>query len=208
MSKTRSFASLIAVIASGALLVLPAAAQAPPPEPKPAAPVKPAKPPAPTGTPKVALETTMGKIVVELYPQKAPITVANFLSYVDDRHYDNTIFHRVTPDFMIQGGGFEPGMKQKPTKSPIRNESGNGLSNVRGSIAMARLPDPDSATAQFFINVVDNLSLDRARYCVFGQVVEGMDVVDQIRAARTGRRGGHENVPIDDVAILSIRRAD
>jgi len=155
------------------------------------------------------METSLGDITLELDEARAPLSVANFLSYVDDRHYDGTVFHRVIPDFMIQGGGFEPGMKQKQTKSPIRNEAPNGLSNVRGAIAMARTSDPDSATAQFFINTVDNAAhLDRARYCVFGQVIEGMDVVDKIRAARTGRRSGHSDVPVDDVTIISVRRAD
>jgi peptidyl-prolyl cis-trans isomerase B (cyclophilin B) len=128
---------------------------------------------------------------------------------VDDKHYDNTIFHRVIADFMIQGGGFEPGMSQKPTKAPIKNESGNGLSNVRGSVAMARTSDLNSATAQFYINTVDNARhLDGAKYAVFGKVVEGMDVVEKIRAVRTGRKGGHSDVPNDDVVITSIRRID
>ncbi len=157
----------------------------------------------------VVMETSLGSIKLELDDQKAPVTVQNFLSYVDDQFYDGTVFHRVIPDFMIQGGGFEPGMKQKKTKATIKNESPNGLSNTRGSIAMARLPDPDSATAQFFINVVDNVrSLDKPRYCVFGKVVEGMDVVDKIKAVATGRRGPHENVPVQDVVITSVRRAE
>ncbi len=155
----------------------------------------------------VTMETSLGRVKIELDGDRAPITVANFLGYVDDRYYDNTIFHRVIPGFMIQGGGFEPGMKQKKTKPPIRNESPNGLSNVRGSIAMARTSAPDSATAQFFINVEDNSgSLDAPRYCVFGNVVEGMDVVDKIKAVRTTKHGQHADVPIDDVVILSIRR--
>jgi cyclophilin family peptidyl-prolyl cis-trans isomerase len=157
---------------------------------------------------RVLMQTSLGPITIELDGDKAPVTVANFLGYVDDRFYDGTVFHRVIPDFMIQGGGFEPGMQQKKTKAPIKNESGNGLSNVRGAIAMARTSDLDSATAQFFINTVDNSAhLDRARYCVFGQVTEGMDVVDKIRAVRTGRRGVHGDVPIDDVVINSVRRA-
>ena len=156
----------------------------------------------------VVMQTSLGPIRIELDGDRAPITVANFLGYVDDQFYDGTVFHRVMPDFMIQGGGFEPGMTQKKTRTPIRNESPNGLSNVRGSIAMARTSDPDSATAQFFINVVDNSShLDRNRYCVFGHVVDGMDVVDKIKAVRTGRRGMYENVPLDDVLIESVRRA-
>lgn len=157
----------------------------------------------------VQMETSFGSIKLELDEEKAPISVANFLKYVDDKHYDGTIFHRVIADFMIQGGGFEPGMKQKPTGKSIKNESPNGLSNVRGSIAMARTSDLDSATAQFYINTVDNARhLDAARYCVFGKVVEGMDVVDKIRAVRTGRSGGHGDVPVDDVIITSIRRVN
>jgi cyclophilin family peptidyl-prolyl cis-trans isomerase len=158
--------------------------------------------------PQVVMETSLGTIKVELDDVKAPLTVANFLSYVDENFYDNTIFHRVMPDFMIQGGGFATGLRQKTTKAPIKNESPNGLSNVRGSIAMARTNDLDSATAQFFINVVDNSrSLDKPRYCVFGKVIEGMAVVDKIKAVATGRRGTHENVPVQDVVIQSVRRA-
>jgi peptidyl-prolyl cis-trans isomerase B (cyclophilin B) len=152
------------------------------------------------------MTTSLGDITLELDGDKAPLSVANFLNYVNAKHYDDTIFHRVIADFMIQGGGFSPGMTQKPTNPPIKNESGNGLSNVRGSIAMARTSDLDSATAQFYINTVDNAAhLDRARYCVFGQVVAGMDVVDKIRAVRTGRRGGHADVPVEDVVIKSVR---
>jgi cyclophilin family peptidyl-prolyl cis-trans isomerase len=158
--------------------------------------------------PQVVMETSLGTVKLELDDVKAPLTVANFLSYVDEKFFDNTIFHRVIPDFMIQGGGFAPGLRQKTTKAPVKNESPNGLSNVRGSIAMARTNDPDSATAQFFINVVDNArSLDKPRYCVFGKVVEGMDVVDKIKAVATGRRGMHENVPVQEVVIQSVRRA-
>src|SRR5215470_5142478 len=130
---------------------------------------------------QVVVETSMGTIKLELDGDKAPATVANFLSYVDEGFYDGTIFHRVIKNFMIQGGGFEPGMKQKKTKAPIKNESGNGLSNTRGSVAMARTNVLDSATSQFYINVVDNTGLDSARYCVFGKVIDGMDVVDKIR---------------------------
>jgi cyclophilin family peptidyl-prolyl cis-trans isomerase len=159
--------------------------------------------------PVVIIDTAAGKIKVELDAEKAPISVKNFLSYVDDKFYDGTIFHRVIADFMIQGGGFEPGMKQKKTKDPIKNESGNGLSNTRGTIAMARTNDLDSATAQFYINTVDNSgSLDKPKYCVFGKVIEGMDVVDKIRAVKTGNKAGHQNVPVEDVVIKSIRRAD
>nr|WP_315851879.1 peptidylprolyl isomerase [Thermogemmata fonticola] len=162
--------------------------------------------------PIVVMETNMGTITIELYEDKAPITVKNFLQYVDDKHYDGTIFHRVIDGFMIQGGGYEPGMKERKTRPPIKNESANGLSNLRGTIAMARTPDPDSATAQFFINVKDNTFLDRANardkvgYCVFGRVIEGMDVVDKIKAVKTTRRGMHDDVPEKDVIILSVRR--
>jgi cyclophilin family peptidyl-prolyl cis-trans isomerase len=155
--------------------------------------------------PVVVMETSLGTIKIELNPEKAPITVANFLKYVEDKHYDGTVFHRVIPDFMIQGGGFEPGMKEKETRKPIKNESGNGLSNTRGSIAMARTNQLDSATSQFFIDTVDNTRLDDAKYCVFGKVIEGMDVVDKIRAVKTGTRGPHQNVPQEDVVIKSVK---
>ena len=160
--------------------------------------------------PRVLIQTSMGDITVELNQAKAPISVANFLSYVDDNFYDGTIFHRVIPDFMIQGGGFEPGMKEKKkTKPPIKNESGNGLSNTRGTIAMARTSDMDSATAQFYINTVDNAShLDKAKYCVFGKVSAGLDVVDKIRAVKTGKSGSNGDVPLEPVMISSITRAD
>jgi cyclophilin family peptidyl-prolyl cis-trans isomerase len=164
--------------------------------------------------PVVIMDTSLGTIKIELYPDKAPITVKNFLGYVDDKFYDGTIFHRVIPDFMIQGGGMEPGLKEKKTKDPIKNESDNGLENKRGTIAMARTNRPDSATSQFFINVKDNAFLDRANsrdrvgYCVFGKVIDGMDVVDKIKAVETGNRGGHQNVPTQDVVIKSVRRAD
>jgi cyclophilin family peptidyl-prolyl cis-trans isomerase len=164
--------------------------------------------------PVVVLETSMGNIKVELFEDKAPGTVKNFLSYVDDKHYDNTIFHRVIDGFMIQGGGMEAGMKEKKTKAAIKNESANGVSNTRGTLAMARTNQPDSATAQFFINVKDNDFLDKAKsrdgvgYCVFGKVIEGMDVVDKIKAVATTSKGGHENVPERDVLIKSAKRAD
>jgi len=161
--------------------------------------------------PVVVLDTSNGKITIELLQDKAPVTVKNFLRYVDEKFYDGTIFHRVIPDFMIQGGGFEPGMKEKKTHAPIENEAGNGLSNARGTIAMARTPEPNSATAQFFINVKDNRPLDRgqadpAGYAVFGRVIDGMDVVDAIRRVETGRRGPHGDVPVQDVIIRSARR--
>jgi peptidyl-prolyl cis-trans isomerase B (cyclophilin B) len=160
----------------------------------------------------VIIDTSMGAITLELFADKAPITVQNFLSYVDEAFYDGTVFHRVIKDFMIQGGGFEPGMKQKKTKAAIRNESSNGLMNKRGAVAMARTSAPDSATAQFFINTVDNGFLDKAQaqdrvgYCVFAQVIAGQDVVDQIRAVKTGQKGGHGDVPVSDVIIKTARR--
>jgi cyclophilin family peptidyl-prolyl cis-trans isomerase len=165
-------------------------------------------------TPRVVMETNHGRILIELDAEKAPGTVKNFLQYVDDKHYDGLIFHRVIPDFMIQGGGHLPGLKEKPARPPIKNEAANGLLNTRGTIAMARTSDPDSATSQFFINCKDNAFLDHAKaadkagYCVFGKVVEGMDVIDKIRQAPTGNVGGHSNVPINDVIIRSVRRLE
>src|SRR5438094_6749 len=160
----------------------------------------------------VVMETSKGTIKIELFADKSPITVKNFLSYVDDKFYDGTIFHRVIANFMIQGGGFTPGMKEKQTKDPIKNESDNGLSNERGSIAMARTNVPNSATSQFYINVKDNSrSLDKANagdgvgYCVFGKVIEGMDVVDKIKEVKTTRKGVHGDVPEEDVVIKSVR---
>jgi peptidyl-prolyl cis-trans isomerase B (cyclophilin B) len=160
--------------------------------------------------PVVVVDTSLGTFKVELDQDKAPTTVKNFLGYVDDKFYDGTTFHRIIPGFMIQGGGMEPGMKPKKTKAAIKNESTNGLANKRGTIAMARTNVPDSATSQFFVNVVDNGFLDKAQspdrvgYCVFGKVVEGMDVVDKIRNVKTGQG----DVPEQDVVIKSIRRAD
>ena len=149
-----------------------------------------------------------GVITLELDADKAPKSVENFLSYVNKGHYNNTIFHRVIPGFMVQGGGFEPGMKQKNSDAPIQNEANNGLKNANYTVAMARTSDPHSATAQFFINTVDNDFLDFKApsgqgwgYCVFGEVVDGLDVVDKIRAVRTGNKGFHQDVPIEDVII-------
>jgi peptidyl-prolyl cis-trans isomerase A (cyclophilin A) len=158
--------------------------------------------------PRVELKTSLGVIVLELSAEKAPKTVANFLQYVKDGHYNGTVFHRVIDGFMIQGGGFEPGMKQKATRAPIENEARNGLRNDAGTIAMARTSDPNSATAQFFINVANNDALNHPRpdghgYAVFGRVVQGMDVVNRIKAVRTGNRGPHQNVPVEDVVIES-----
>ena len=160
----------------------------------------------------VVVETSLGDIEIELYPDKAPKSVANLLGYVDDKFYDGLIVHRVIPEFMIQGGGFEPGMKEKKAKDPIPCEADNGLSNTRGTVAMARTQVADSATSQFFINLADNKFLDREKspdkvgYCVFGKVVAGMDVVDAIAKVKTGQAGGHSNVPVEDVVIKSVRR--
>ncbi|QEH33253.1 Peptidyl-prolyl cis-trans isomerase A precursor [Aquisphaera giovannonii] len=159
--------------------------------------------------PVVVLETSCGTIAIELYPEKAPITVDNFLKYVDDGFYNNLLFHRVLPDFMIQGGGETDKMEEKaPTYPPIKNESGNGLKNERGAIAMARTSRPDSATCQFFINLKDNDRLDTLRYAVFGKVIEGMDTVDAIaKVARTTRAGTQEpSVPVEPIYIKSARR--
>jgi peptidyl-prolyl cis-trans isomerase B (cyclophilin B) len=156
----------------------------------------------------ILFETTLGNITIELFETDAPETAANFKQYVEDGFYDRTIFHRVIDGFMIQGGGFEPGMIQKDTRDPISNEASNGLSNNRGTIAMARTMDPHSATAQFFINVTDNDFLnfrsetpDGFGYCVFGRVFDGLDVVDAIKAVETTHRAGHSDVPRDDVII-------
>jgi peptidyl-prolyl cis-trans isomerase B (cyclophilin B) len=156
----------------------------------------------------VRMDTSAGTLRIELDDEKAPLSTANFLAYVHKGHYDGTVFHRVIKGFMIQGGGFEPGMKQKPTDAPIRNEAGNGLKNKRHTLAMARTSDPHSASAQFFVNTVDNDFLDfRAEnaqgwgYAVFGRVVEGAEVLDKIENVRTGRKGFHDDVPLEDVRI-------
>ena len=156
----------------------------------------------------IKLHTTMGVISLELDEARAPVTAKNFLDYVQSGHYANTVFHRVIDGFMIQGGGFEPGMKQKSTKSPIKNEADNGLKNDRYTIAMARTSDPHSASAQFFINVGDNDFLNHTSptpqgwgYCVFGKVVEGQDVVDKIKGVKTSKSGFHADVPVQDVVI-------
>jgi len=163
--------------------------------------------------PQVELKTTLGTIVVELDVEKAPLTVENFLQYVKDGHYDGTVFHRVIPGFMIQGGGFTADFKEKTTRAPIRNEAGNGLRNATGTLAMARRPDPHSATAQFFINVADNNSLnfrfptqEGHGYAVFGKVVKGMDVVERIVKVQTGPGpAGHQNVPVKPIIIESAK---
>jgi peptidyl-prolyl cis-trans isomerase B (cyclophilin B) len=156
----------------------------------------------------VKLHTSFGVITLELDEARAPESVKNFLGYVESGHYNGTTFHRVIDGFMVQGGGFEPGMKLKATKAPVKNEAQNGLKNTRYTVAMARTSEPHSATAQFFINVNDNGFLDHTApnpqgwgYCVFGRVSEGQDVVDRIKAAKTGRRSGHQDVPVEDVII-------
>lgn len=161
---------------------------------------------------QVLLSTNHGDIKLELNAEKAPKTVANFLQYVADGHYDNTVFHRVIDNFMIQGGGFAPGMKQKPTRDPIDNEAVNGLKNDLYTVAMARTGDPHSASAQFFINIKNNDFLNFTSpngngwgYCVFGKVVEGMDVVDKIKAVKTGRSGMHQDVPVEDVIVTKAQ---
>ncbi len=190
------------------------------PQTRPAAPAArnqpaPARKVVATGNnPKVIMKTSMGDIVVELYPDKAPISVKNFLRYVDEKFYDGTIFHRVIKTFVIQGGGFTPDFKKKPTHEPIKNEADNGLKNLRGTIAMARTMALDSATAQFYINVKDNAGLDHRGpgprafgYAVFGKVVKGMDVVDKIRNVATGPKGPFpRDCPLQTVTILSVRR--
>ncbi|MEM7051660.1 MAG: peptidylprolyl isomerase [Acidobacteriota bacterium] len=166
-----------------------------------------------TTNPQVVLETSLGNIVLELDAERAPKSTANFLGYVDSGHYDGTIFHRVIRSFMVQGGGFTPDLKQKKTGEPVPNEADNGLDNVRGSIAMARTMDPNSATAQFFINTVDNAALDHRSkdvrgwgYAVFGRVVEGMEVVDAIEGVKTGTRARYRDVPVEDVVIKAAKR--
>ena len=172
----------------------------------------PAKGEAPMNKPVVEMKTSMGTITVELDAEKAPKTVENFLQYVKDRFYDGTVFHRVIPDFMIQGGGHDVSLAKKPTRAPIKNESKNGLKNLKGTIAMARTNDPNSATAQFFINLKDNVFLDykgdagsEVGYCVFGKVTAGMDVVDKIKSVPTGMKNGMGDVPVQNVVIESVR---
>jgi peptidyl-prolyl cis-trans isomerase A (cyclophilin A) len=165
---------------------------------------------APAGNPVVLLETNHGSISIELYPDKAPVSVQNFLAYVDAGFYNGTIFHRVIPKFMLQAGGFTKDMQQKPAKPPIKNEADNGLRNSRGTIAMARTQDINSATSQFFINIADNSFLDHGvrdfGYAVFGKVTAGMEAVDKIAAVRTGTAGMHQDVPLEPVIISSARR--
>ena len=157
---------------------------------------------------QIVIETNLGALTAELYPDKAPVTVSNMLAYIDAKYYDETIFHRVIDGFMIQGGGFEPGMTQKPTRDMIENEASNGLKNEAYTVAMARTPNPNSATAQFFINIANNSFLNFTAptqqgygYAVFGKVVDGTDVVDKIKKVKTGTRAGHQDVPVEDVVI-------
>jgi peptidyl-prolyl cis-trans isomerase B (cyclophilin B) len=163
----------------------------------------------------VEMHTSKGLITLELDAEKAPVTVANFIEYVNSGHFDGTIFHRVIPGFVIQGGGMESGMKEKPTQAPIENEADNGLKNVTGSICMARTNDPHSATSQFFINLKDNQFLDHTEkspqgwgYAVFGQVTDGMDVVEAIAAVQTGNAGSHQDVPAEDIVVEKVTITD
>jgi cyclophilin family peptidyl-prolyl cis-trans isomerase len=164
--------------------------------------------------PIVDVETNHGRFTITLDPAKAPKTVENFLRYVDAKHYDGTVFHRIIPSFMVQGGGFDEGLNKRSVQAPVQNEADNGLKNTRGTVAMARTSDPHSATAQFFVNVVDNAFLDHTSkdsqgwgYCVFGRVTEGMDVVDQIKSVKTGSMGPFaKDAPLQPVVIKSVRR--
>jgi cyclophilin family peptidyl-prolyl cis-trans isomerase len=159
--------------------------------------------------PVIVLETSKGDIKIELFEDKAPITVKNFLKYVDDKHFDGLTFHRVISDFMIQGGGYDTDQKERKTRDPIKNESGNGVPNNKGYIAMARTDDLDSATSQFYINVKDNPFLDKNKYCAFGRVIDGMDVVDKIKGVETGRKGKFsQDCPLEDVFIKKAKRVD
>jgi len=158
----------------------------------------------------IRFETTLGSFTIELFETEAPISSKNFLGYVDSGYFDGTVFHRVIPGFVIQGGGLTADMRQKATQAPIRNEADNGLKNRRGTLSMARTNDPHSATSQFFVNLVDNVALDPGRggagYAVFGHVTEGMDVVDKIAAVKTGNKGGHQDVPVTPVEVTSAKR--
>lgn len=160
----------------------------------------------------VIFSTSQGDITIELFSEEAPVTVKNFLDYVDAKFYDGTIFHRVIPGFMIQGGGFTDDMNQKPTRAPIENEADNGVKNARGTLSMARTSDVNSATSQFFINLKDNAFLDHGTrdfgYAVFGRVTEGMDIVDKIAGVKTGNQGPHSDVPVDPVVTTAARRKE
>jgi len=158
----------------------------------------------------IRFETSQGDFTVELFPEQAPLTVENFLRYVDDGHFDGTVFHRIVPGFVIQGGGLTADFASKKTRAPIKNEANNGLKNSRGTLSMARTSDINSATSQFFVNLKDNAFLDHGPrdygYAVFGQVTDGMDVIDKIAAVRTGTRKGHQDAPLEDVVIVAARR--
>jgi len=158
----------------------------------------------------IRFETTLGDFTIELFDKEAPLSAQNFLDYAEAGHFDGTVFHRVIPGFVIQGGGMTADMKQKPTRTPIRNEADNGLKNRRGTLSMARTNDPHSATSQFFVNLVDNAFLDPGRggagYAVFGHVTDGMAVVDAIAKVQTGRKGGHDDVPLEPVVVKSAKR--
>jgi len=158
----------------------------------------------------IRFETTLGNFTIELYEKDAPLSVANFLRYIDDEFFDGTIFHRIVPGFVIQGGGFTEDMTQKRTQPPVKNEADNGLKNERGTLSMARTNDINSATSQFFVNLKDNDFLDHSRanfgYAVFARVTDGMDVIDKIAAVETGRRRGFDDVPVDAVIMKSVRR--
>ncbi len=171
---------------------------------------EPRKPAAPGGKILVTMKTSLGDVRIELDSERAPISVENFLAYVDDGFYDGTVFHRVIPNFMVQGGGFDSDMNQKSTRPSIKNEAKNGLKNEAGTLAMARTSDPDSASSQFFINLVDNDFLNNGSrdfgYAVFARVVGGMDIVEKIAAVPTGNSSGHQNVPLDPVTLVSITR--
>lgn len=200
---TRRWAGKISTICGFVLCAAGVAAAEPPAPP----------PDAPAVLPRVLIRTSAGDVRVELFPDRAPLTVANFLAYADGGHYRGTIFHRVIPTFMIQGGGFGLDLAERPTRPPVRNEAGNGLSNARGTLAMARTDEVHSATSQFYINVEDNPKLDHRDdsdegfgYCVFGRVVAGMDVVDRIRYAPTMDYGPFENLPRRPVTILEVKR--
>jgi cyclophilin family peptidyl-prolyl cis-trans isomerase len=161
----------------------------------------------------IRFETSHGAFTIELFEKEAPVTVANFLAYVDEGFFDGTIFHRVIPGFVIQGGGLTPDYRQKPNRPPIENEATNGLKNLRGSLSMARTSDINSATSQFFVNLADNAFLDHSGprqfgYAVFGRVTEGMDTIDRIATVSTGRRKGFEDAPLEDVVVVSARRVD
>jgi cyclophilin family peptidyl-prolyl cis-trans isomerase len=160
----------------------------------------------------VRFETSLGAFTIELFEKEAPVTVRNFLEYVDAGHFDETVFHRVIPGFVVQGGGMTEDMRQKPTRAPIRNEADNGVRNRRGTLSMARTNDPHSATSQFFINLVDNANLDPGRgsagYAVFGCVTEGMSVIDAMAKVETGRRGMHSDVPVEPIKVTGAKRVE